>query len=120
MTVRVPVNLVVFVLYSAAILVGAFGISYGVFEWRHEDGGSATEMAALDYRISFVRDNFNSRIDSLRTDVGALSLSGDSKACHLALRDLTVNNADSILGAITPGEAQAKAIELARTIAAEC
>jgi hypothetical protein len=120
MTVHVPVRLVFFVLYSAAILVGAFGISYGVFEWRDDGEGSATELAALDYRISFVRDNFNSRVDALRTDLGALSPSGDSTACHLALRDLTVNNANSILGDITPSEAQAKAIELAGTIAAEC
>ena len=39
MTIRIPPRFLLFVLYTAALLGGAFGISYAVFEWR--DGETA-------------------------------------------------------------------------------
>ncbi len=53
MTIQIPVKFLLFVLYTAAILGGAFGISYAVFEWRDEgerpDGGIT--LQSLDSRI---------------------------------------------------------------------
>ncbi len=34
MTIRIPLTAIAFILYTVALLGGAFGISYGVFEWR--------------------------------------------------------------------------------------
>ena len=37
MTINIPLKAVAFVLYTLALLGGAFGISYAVFEWRHDE-----------------------------------------------------------------------------------
>lgn len=37
MAIRIPLRVVAFALYTLVLLGAAFGISYGVFEWRDED-----------------------------------------------------------------------------------
>lgn len=49
MTIRIPVRALLFFLYTAAVLAGAFGISYVVFEWRDDDG--AFDPSAIERRI---------------------------------------------------------------------
>ncbi len=41
MAIRIPLRFLLFILYTAALLGGAFGISYAVFEWRD---GETVEM----------------------------------------------------------------------------
>ena len=43
MTINIPLKAVAFVVYTLALLGGAFGISYAVFEWRHEDASVIEE-----------------------------------------------------------------------------
>ncbi|MCH8921277.1 MAG: hypothetical protein IIA23_11335 [Chloroflexi bacterium] len=55
MTINIPLKAVAFVLYTLALLGGAFGISYAVFEWRHDDDEKdvATEVTADEEEKSF-------------------------------------------------------------------
>lgn len=109
MTIRIPLRALLFVLYTAAVLGGAFGISYAVFEWR-EDGGESDgslTLESLDARI----DNVDGRVDSVSSRVSGLSTSSgsnDSSVCHGDLRDLilVVNNkfAGTISGAVLEQE----------------
>ena len=47
MTINIPLKAVAFVVYTLALLGGAFGISYAVFEWRDDDNPPvATEQPA--------------------------------------------------------------------------
>lgn len=48
MTARIVRRSLLFVLYTAAVLGGAFGISYAVFEWRHDDVNSAAVFECLE------------------------------------------------------------------------
>ena len=48
MTINIPLKAVAFVLYTLALLGGAFGISYAVFDWRHDDEASVTSSAPVD------------------------------------------------------------------------
>ena len=63
MTIRIPIRFLLVVLYTGAILGGAFGISYAVFEWRDEGGES-------DGRVTL--ESLENRIDSLNTRVNSL------------------------------------------------
>lgn len=85
MTIRIPLRVLLFVLYTGAILGGAFGISYAVFEWRDDDADSdgALTLESLDKRIDALGD----RIDSVRTAAGAAT-SVDSSSCHNALKSM--------------------------------
>ena len=47
MTINIPLKAVAFVLYTMALLGGAFGISYAVFEWRDDDATSVTDSAPV-------------------------------------------------------------------------
>ena len=69
MTIRLSLRAVAFVVYTVALLGGAFGISYAVFEWRDSD--SAIE----------------SRIDGLenRTGAGPTQAELDAQKCAAAL-----------------------------------
>lgn len=87
MTIRIPLRLVLFILYTAAVLGGAFGISYAVFEWREDDGGSDSGLTleSLDARI----DDLDGRIDSVTKQVSGLrsaSGSNDSTSCHATVK----------------------------------
>ena len=44
MTNRIPVKFLLFVLYTVALLGGAFGISYAVFEWRDGDTADTIQL----------------------------------------------------------------------------
>ena len=57
MTVRISVRVVAFVIYTVALLAGAFGISYGVFEWRDDGGRSECDIARENYYRGFVTPN---------------------------------------------------------------
>ena len=55
MTINIPLKAVAFVVYTLALLGGAFGISYAVFEWRHDadEKDVSTEVAADEAEKSF-------------------------------------------------------------------
>lgn len=48
MNIRIPLRAVAFIIYTLAILGGAFGISYGVFEWRDDEG---SDTSSIERRI---------------------------------------------------------------------
>lgn len=86
MTLHIPVKFMLFVLYTCALLGGAFGISYAVFEWRDDGGGSDSGLTleSLEARI----DKVDGRVDSVTNRVSGLSTasgSNDSTACHNAI-----------------------------------
>ena len=56
MTIRVSLRAVAFVVYTLALLGGAFGISYAVFEWR-DDGASECDLARRSYFEGFITPN---------------------------------------------------------------
>ncbi len=58
MTIRIPFKAVVFVVYTRALLGGAFGISYAVFEWRDDDE-------------TFDTSSIERRIDELEREISA-------------------------------------------------
>ena len=97
MTIRIPAQFIAFVVYTVALLGGAFGISYAVFEWRDdevESDGTIT-LESLDNRI----DRLDGQITSLSSRVGNVSLasgSTDSRQCHRALADLSIAVAEGI------------------------
>jgi len=43
-TIRISLRVVAFVVYTLALLGGAFGISYAVFEWRDDGGPSDCDI----------------------------------------------------------------------------
>ena len=82
MTINIPLKAVAFVLYTLALLGGAFGISYAVFEWR-DTGSTAVE---LDERL----DDLRGRVGSLEVRRGGDTYVGArARACHDALAELT-------------------------------
>jgi hypothetical protein len=48
MAVRIPSKVLAFALYTLVLLVAAFGISYGVFEWRDEDEPTTGQPEAVN------------------------------------------------------------------------
>jgi len=44
MIARIPVRALLFVLYTVALLGGAFGISYAVFEWRDDENDAEPQV----------------------------------------------------------------------------
>ena len=50
MTINIPFKAVAFVLYTLALLGGAFGISYAVFEWR-DDEPIGIDLSAIEQKI---------------------------------------------------------------------
>ena len=49
MTINISLRFVLFVVYTLALVGGAFGISYAVFEWRDDDEGF--DASAIEERI---------------------------------------------------------------------
>ena len=70
MTVRIPLRALLLILYSAAMLGGAFGISYAVFEWR-DDVPTGIDLSAIEQKI-----------DELE---GKVSAESDAQKCAAAL-----------------------------------
>jgi hypothetical protein len=98
MTIRIPFRALLVVLYTAAILAGAFGISYAVFEWRDDDDGpdSGPILQATD---SPTLETINERLDGLDGSVknlqGRVDVLSDWRTawinlgkCHNAIEDL--------------------------------
>jgi len=73
MIIRIPVRLLLALLYTAGVLGAAFGISYAVFEWRDAEGGStgSVTLESLDSRI----DSLGGRVSSLSGASGGVSAS---------------------------------------------
>ena len=49
MTFNISLRFILFVAYTLALMGGAFGISYAVFEWRDDDG--AFDASAIEERF---------------------------------------------------------------------
>ena len=79
MTIRISLKVAAFVAYTVALLGGAFGISYAVFEWRDSDGSDNT--SAIEQRI-----------DELE---GKVSAESDAQKCAAALA--VVNDTPSVI-----------------------
>ena len=73
MTIQILVRFVLAILYTAAVLGGAFGISYAVLEWRDAGGGSSdsTTLESLDSRI----DSLSNEMNGLGGSSGGVSAS---------------------------------------------
>ena len=75
MTIHIPVRLLLFVLYTCAVLGGAFGISYAVFEWR-DDSPDKAEVSELEASLEELDDDvgtLRSRISTLSSDIDTAS-----------------------------------------------
>lgn len=48
MTIHIPLRAVAFIVYTLALLGGAFGLSYAVFEWRDDDSVIEGRLDALE------------------------------------------------------------------------
>ena len=72
MTFHISLRFVLFVVYTLALLVGAFGISYAVFEWRDDD-------EAIERRID----------DLERQSAGPTQAELDAELCAAALQALS-------------------------------
>lgn len=96
MTIHIPVKFLLFVLYTAAVLGGAFGISYAVFEWRHDDEAAASDSGltfeSLDGRI----DTLDSRVDGVKRAVDATS-SIENSQCHDALKSMLFAGLEALI-----------------------
>ena len=118
MTIRTPVRFALFVLYTAAVLGGAFGISYIVFEWRDDAESDSTITESLNNRIDRLDDQFS----SLSSRFGSLSSasSADSAQCHLVLWELTIFEGQIRAGEISGTAFDQKAEELSDRFDASC
>lgn len=71
MTIHIPVKLLLFVLYTCAVLGGAFAISYAVFEWK-ADSPDKTEVSEVEASLEQLDDDvetLRSRISTLSSDI---------------------------------------------------
>jgi len=75
MTINIPLKAVAFVLYTLALLGGAFGISYVVFEWRDSDGSGNT--SAIEQRIDELEGKVSAESDAQKC-AGALAVVNDT------------------------------------------
>jgi len=121
MTILIPLRALLFILYTAAILGGAFGISYAVFEWREDDGGSAsdTTLESLDERIV----KLDGRIDTVSSRVSGLGQFGgstDSTACHNAIIELIMVGLQAQAGEISGGAYEQRWDEVMADIQVHC
>lgn len=74
MTLHIPAQVVAVIAYTAILLIGAFGISYAVHEWRDD---SDSRIESLDERLLNTGESINFLVRRSRT-------------CHDALREVTV------------------------------
>ena len=90
MTIRLSLRAVAFVVYTLALLGAAFGISYAVFEWRHDDGG-AGDTSAIEQRIDELERASQAGPTQAELDVrrceAALAAAGNSTIVSKVLRD---------------------------------
>ncbi len=77
MTINIPLKAVAFVLYTLALLGGAFGISYAVFEWRDDD--EAFDASAIEERIDELEQG---------ASAGPTKAELDAQRCEAALEAL--------------------------------
>src|SRR4030042_506588 len=74
MTAHVPVRFLLLALYAAAVLAGAFGTSYAIFEWRDDDGGPQTEVTAntIEERLNSVASDLQERLGRCHAEASRL------------------------------------------------
>ncbi len=75
MTIRISLRAVAFIVYTLALLGGAFGISYAVFEWR-DDSPDKTEVSEIEASLEQLDDDvgtLGSRISTLSSDINNAS-----------------------------------------------
>ncbi len=84
MTIRISLRVVAFVVYTLALLGGAFGISYGVFEWRHDEEAAATIPAPVQSGPS------QAELDAQRCEAAleALGVAASTERFRLIPQDL--------------------------------
>ena len=75
MTIRISLRFVAFVVYTLALLGGAFGISYAVFEWR-EDEPAGADLSAIEERINALER---------QPEAGPTQAQLDAQRCEAAL-----------------------------------
>ena len=80
MTVRIPLRALLLILYSAAMLGGAFGISYAVFEWR-DDKPTGVDLSAIEQKIDALEQ---------QATAGPTQAELDAQLCEAALEALSV------------------------------
>ena len=70
-TIHIPVKLVLFILYTLALLGGSFGVSYAVFEWR-DDSPTVARVDGIDARISRLSADFRESLTHSHDDCGGI------------------------------------------------
>ncbi len=75
MTIRISLRVAAFVVYTLALLGGAFGISYAVFEWRDSDGSDNT--SAIEQRIDVLEGNVSAESNAQKC-AAALAIVNDT------------------------------------------
>ena len=71
MTINIPLKAVAFVVYTLALLGGAFGVSYAVFEWR----GNGEEVSEY---VNCSNDALQTYIDGVEQEVRVRPVVPDS------------------------------------------
>ncbi len=80
MTIRISLRVVAFVVYTLALLGGAFGISYAVFEWR-DDEPTGVDLSAIEQKIDALEQ---------QSTAGPTQAELDAQRCEAALEALGV------------------------------
>ena len=80
MTIRISLRVVAFVVYTLALLGGAFGISYAVFEWR-DDEPTGVDLSAIEQKIDALEQ---------QSTAGPTQAELDAQRCGAALEALGV------------------------------
>lgn len=78
MTIRISLRVAAFVVYTLALLGGAFGISYAVFEWR-DDEPTGVDLTAIEQKIDALEQQI---------DAGPTQAELDAQRCEAALEAL--------------------------------
>ncbi len=108
MTIQIPVRFLLFVLYTAAILGGAVGISYAVFEWRDEgegpDGGIT--LQSLDSRIDSLSSSSGGSTGISRVEAQNVARSEAQRAARYAVC-VSLEFEIARLGGISEGQVEA-------------
>ena len=78
MTIRISLRAVAFIVYTLALLGGAFGISYAVFEWR-DDEPTGADLSAIEQKIDSLEQ---------QSAAGPTQAELDAQRCEAALEAL--------------------------------